>query len=206
MKKFKAFLFLLFTVAGVIAFWQLDMKVMKLQGEDLAKQEVIKNEVDEAKSRLDDAAVIRKAFKAVGVLGVFEGREQYKQLIEDENWYSYRSINIDWQYRFAIAANLGDFDIKVDNGVVNISIDKSKLFIWFLEKTEESDSSSYSSILARRYNSRDIEVLEKAVAQKVEETIKDTENYWSEAQKSLESNMIKLCNELGFYTIYFTLK
>lgn len=206
MRRAKAFLAVLLILAGAAVFWQLDMKVMKLEGKELQKPQGMEHEMEKVKTRLEDAALIQKAFAAVGVLGVLEGREEYKQTLEEENWYSYRSIRMEWNYRFAIAANLEEISVKVENGLVNIGIDKSKLYIWFLEKTEDSTSSSYASMFAKKFNSHEVEVLEKAVSQKVDEKIKSTDAYWNEAEKSLERNLLKICNDLGYNNIYFSVK
>lgn len=203
MKSIKPLIFLIFLAIGIAAVWKIDMGIMKLKGSEISSEEKDSGEQERIRSYLDDAAIIRNAFESIGVLGVLEGKEQYKQLVEEENWYSYRSINIDWHYRFSIALNLNELDIEVKDGVVNISVDRKNMFIWFVEKTGEGKSTSYASWFARKYSAREIEMFEKAVVEKVQQRIKDTEKYWTEAEKSLENNLLKLCAELGYSEVRF---
>ena len=203
MRGVKWFIILVLLGIGAFFAYKVDIDLKKEQTRQTISQDLAKKEYDEAVSKVDDAAIIKKALKAVGVLAVLEGEEEYKQTIEEENWYSYRGINIDWHYKFAIAINLEDVGILVNNGVVDITVDREKLFIQFIEKTKDSKSRSDASWLAEQYNSQEIEALEKAIRDNVETKIKSSPNYWDEAVKSLEVNIRRICNELEYYSINF---
>lgn len=203
MRKIRLFTLFVFIIAVLFTVYKFDIYLKKANNSQSSSREAAEEEYRNAVSKLDDAAIIKKELKAVGVLTVLEGEEQYKQIIEEENWFSYREINIDWRYRFAIAINLEDVGISINNEVTEVSIESSKLFIQFIEKTKESTSHSEASWLAEQVTSQEVEALETAILEKVETQIKETLHYWEEASKSLEVNIRKICNDLGYYNIHF---
>lgn len=205
MRKIKMLVWVVLLLCTAFVAYRINMDMQKQLGDQVLSDEVGQEVYDKVKKQVDDTAIIRKAMKAVGIMGVLEGQEEYKQLIEEENWFSYRGISIDWQYRFAIAMNLEDIDVQVVDDVVNVDIDRSKLFIWFIEKSKDSTSKSQASWLAEKYSSQELNALDKAVLDKVETRIKESDVYWDEALRSLQANIIKLCNELGYYSIDFTI-
>jgi hypothetical protein len=203
MGKGKGFFILVLLAVAAFLIYKFDIDIKKGQNRQVANQNIVEEQYQEAELKVDDAAIIKKALKAVGVLAVLEGEEEYRQIIEEENWYSYRGISIDWRYKFAIAMNLEDIGIIADNGTINVTIDKEKLFIQFIEKTKDSTSRSDASLLAKKFSSQEIEALEKAVLVKIEEKIKLMPSYWDEALKSLEVSIRKICSDLEYYDINF---
>jgi hypothetical protein len=203
MRKIKLFLFFILLVSvGVFAYkYNLDFK--KEQSRNVFDEDNKKENVGTIKKQIDASAIIKKELKAVGILGLLEGTEEYKQLIEDESWYAYRGINIDWHYRFSIAVNCSDIGVEAKDDKVSILVDNKKLFIWFVEKTKESSSRSEASWLAKKFSSQEVEGLDAAVKEKISNKIKSTPEYWNQAQESLKANLVELCNELGFYNIEF---
>ncbi|MCX7749896.1 MAG: hypothetical protein N2645_23860 [Clostridia bacterium] len=183
--------------------YQYDLSMKKEQNRQSMSQEDKLKEFDGVVSKVDDTAIIKKALKSVGILTLLEGVERYKQTLEEETWYSYRGINIDWHYRFAIAVNLEDLVIETNGKKVDIGVDKKKLYVQFVEKTRESISHSEASILAKKFSSQEISALEKAIVKKVGDKILSTGSYWDDALKSLETNLRKMCNQLGYYEINF---
>jgi hypothetical protein len=206
MKKIKLLFFLIIMVAGAFYGYRWNMDWSREISQQAADPEIESVEFEQLINRVNDADIIRKALKAVGVMGVLEGQEEYRQLLEDENWYSYRGIRINWHYRFAIAVNLEDIGVDVTDGRVKLQADSSKLFLWFLEKAKDSTSHSEASWFARKYTSQEISALEKAVFEKMEMKIKRTPDYWREAEKSLEANLRRLCSDLGYADVDFILK
>lgn len=203
MGKGKGLIILALLAVAAFLVYKFDIDIRKEQNRQTSHQNIDEKAYQEAESKVDDAAIIKKALKAVGILAVLEGEEEYRQIIEEENWYSYRGISIDWCYKFAIAMNLEDVGINVNNGVIDVEIDKEKLFIQFIEKTKDSTSRSDASLLAKKFSSQEIEALEKAVLEKMEEKIKLTPDYWDEALKSLEVSIRKICNDLEYFNINF---
>lgn len=201
MRFIRNLLFILILVAGIIAGYKYELDYRKEQTRQEDYDQDNKMEIEKMKEKVDDEAIIKKALKEVGILTVLEGIEEYKQTIEEENWYSYRGINFDWHYRFGIALNLEDLEVQVVDGNVGISADAQKFYIQFIEKTRESSSHSEASIFARKFTSQEISALEKVVLEKVENRIKTTPSYWERAQKSLEANLTKMCNQLGYYRV-----
>lgn len=202
MKKIKVFLLFVLTIIILFAAYKFNLNFSKkLNNQSMSVDD--QTEFDKVKTKVDEEAIIKKALKAIGIMGVLEGQEEYKQIIEDEKWYAYRGINIDWNYRFSIAFNLDNLIVEVNNGVINFFIDNKKLIIWFIEKTQNSTSHSEASWFAQKYSSQEIEAIDKAVLDKITNKIKTTTNYWDEAQKSLKANLIKICNDMGYYKITF---
>ncbi len=204
MKTIKVFIFLV-VLAGLIFFiYTTDINMKKEQNHQAINLDTVSEEYNNIISQVDDEAIIRKAIKSVGILTLLEGEEEYKQIIDEENWYSYRGINIDWHYRFGIAMDLENIEINFLDGAVNILSSRNDLFIQFIEKTKESTSQSSASFLAKKFTSQEVEALEKAVLDKIDARIKSTPEYWDEAYKSLEVNLRKICNDMGYYKINFT--
>ncbi|NLM74061.1 MAG: hypothetical protein GX184_08560 [Clostridiaceae bacterium] len=204
MKALKVIVFLVVFVFVFFIVYSTDINIKKEQNQNAFNLDIREGKYDNIVSKVDEEAIIRRAIKSVGILTLIEGIEEYKQVIDEENWYSYRGINIDWQYRFGIAIDLENIEIDLKDDVVNISANKDDLFIQFIEKTKESKSQSSASLLAKKFTSQEIEALEKAVLDKIEEKIKTTPEYWDDAFQSLEVNLRKICNDLGFYRINFT--
>lgn len=202
MGRIKGFVIFVLLIVSAFFVYRVDIHMKKERS-----RQAMSVDNGEGKSELalkvDDAAIIKKALKAVGVLTVLEGEEEYRQVIEEERWYSYRAVNIDWHYKFGIAMDLEDIGIKVNNDVVNVTADREKLFVQFIEKTSDSTSRSDASLLAKQFTSQELDELEKAVLEKIKSQIELTPNYWDEALKSLETNIRKICGDLGYYNLNF---
>ncbi len=201
MKKIKFLLFIILVALAVFFSYRFDLREKKQSTRNVIQNVDKQDELDKISHQVDDTAIIKKVLKSVGIIGLLEGIEEYNQLLEDETWYSYRGIKIDWKYRFSIAVNYEDMEVDVQNNIVNIKINKDKMFIWFVEKTEASSSHSEASWLAKKFSSQEIETLEHAVMKKVVNKISNTPEYWEKAYKSLEENITRICNDLGFQNV-----
>lgn len=198
MKRIKRLMLIAILAAAAICYYRYNLDHNKDLARDWPQSNEAVSEQEKAKSKIADAAIVRKAMKSVGVLSVLEGEENFNQLIEEENWYSYRGMHINWYYRFSIAIHLENMEVEIIGDTLRIQWDRQKLFLLFIEKTKDSDSYSQASLFAKKYSSQEITALEKAVMAKVEENIKKNTLYWEQAENSLKVQLKKMCNDLGY--------
>jgi hypothetical protein len=206
MGKVKAFVLFIFLLMAVLFFYRMDIITKKDLNHQSIGGEMVQKAYEEAVTKVDASAIIKKELKAVGILTLLEGAEEYKQIIEEENWFSYRGITIDWRFRFAIAVDLENLEVSTREDTVHVAISREKLFIQYIEKTKDSMSYSNASFFAEKFSAQEVEALEKAIVEKIESKIQATADYWERAQKSLEVNITKICNSLEYYDIQFEWK
>jgi|GEM_PF-3903521 hypothetical protein len=206
MGKVKTFVLFIFLLMIALFFYRLDIINKKNLSHQSVGGEMVQKAYEEAAPKVDASAIIKKELKAVGILTLLEGVEEYEQIIEEETWFSYRGITIDWRFKFAIAVNLEDLEVSARDDTIDVVISKEKLFLQYIEKTKDSLSYSNASLFAEKFSAQEIEALEKAVVERIESKIKTTADYWERAQKSLEVNITKICSSLEYYDIQFQWK
>jgi len=186
---------------------QVDKQINTIQKElDQYKQKEQEEKIRRLRiQQLQNPEIINKELAKTGELIIFTGITTYNDNIKESNWYSSKSLDINYVFNFGISIDLNDIKINkfIEDSVI-IDIPSSRLHIQYVElDTSKSKLLSSKTVLSKQFTPEDINIINQNSQKDITNKINNSKDIFDQSLTSLKDNLKELISKLGYKNIVF---